>query len=210
MPSLARSSANQSNSSGGSIRSTTTVTGSPRSASQRPAHSHPPRCGRARITPCARSAGGGDVLVVGDLDPGGDGSCRQRRQAASSRSSSGRTSRRRPARRARTSAIATSVGLTRRRWRSIIARRCGLATAGAETDRVRQAAGDDAGHHPGEQRAGADSCQPSAASGAALVGRAARRAAQRSDVAGRGCAGAGCERRGASGGGCGASRCAPP
>ena len=42
---------NHSNSSGGSSGSTTTVIGRPWSAIQRPAHSHPPRWGRATMTP---------------------------------------------------------------------------------------------------------------------------------------------------------------
>ncbi len=48
-------------------------------------------------------------------------------EAAGSRPSTGRTTRRRPARRHAVS-IDDQVGLTRRRWRSIIARRWGLAT----------------------------------------------------------------------------------
>ena len=52
------------------MRSTTTVTGLPTSASQRPAHSQPPRCGRARIAPRALAPGGDDVLVAEDVDAG--------------------------------------------------------------------------------------------------------------------------------------------
>ena len=51
IPRERRYSANHSNSSGGSSGSTITVIGKPQSAIQRPAHSQPPRCGRARMTP---------------------------------------------------------------------------------------------------------------------------------------------------------------
>ena len=56
IPSRDRSSTNHSNSSGGSMRSTTTVIGWPRSAIQRPAHSHPPRWASAMIAPFPSSS----------------------------------------------------------------------------------------------------------------------------------------------------------
>ena len=74
MPRLERRSTNQSNSSGGSIRSTTTVIGCPRSAIHRPAHSQPPRCGRATITPLPCVEAADDVVLVADLvEAGRDG-----------------------------------------------------------------------------------------------------------------------------------------
>ena len=56
MPRSLRRSANHSNSSGGSSGSTTTVILKPWSVIHRPAHSHPPRCGSARITPLPPSS----------------------------------------------------------------------------------------------------------------------------------------------------------
>ena len=142
-------SANHSNSSGGSMRSTTTVTRLPCVGEPAPGPLPAAEVRAGRGSPrCPRSS------AVGDVRRSRRRRCRRRRlaptatAAASSRSSSGRRSRTPPA---RPGARATSghVGLTRRRWRSIIARRSGLAKLAPKPIGAARPLGDEAGHRRG-------------------------------------------------------------